>query len=180
MTFIVYFAIGIWHGASFKYIVYGLWNGGIITASLLLEPVWIHLKAKLHIPSKSKWLAIWQVLRTNFLVFIGRYITRAPRFLVAVEMLQLTVTTFSFQGLLNGKLLMLGLTLQDILIVLIGTFFLLFVEAKEEQGKSVRTSLGKKNFFVQWGVMLAVLFVLFVFGINRGDYIASEFIYKQF
>lgn len=26
-TFVVYFVIGIWHGANFRYIVFGLWNG---------------------------------------------------------------------------------------------------------------------------------------------------------
>ena len=36
-TFIVYFIIGIWHGANFRYIAFGLWNGVLITASLLLE-----------------------------------------------------------------------------------------------------------------------------------------------
>ena len=40
--------------------------------------------------------------------------------------------------------------------------------------------LDKKGFKTQWAVMMLSLVVLLVFGICRGDYIASEFIYKQF
>ena len=37
-TFLVYFVIGIWHGANWRYVAFGFWNGGIITLSLLLAP----------------------------------------------------------------------------------------------------------------------------------------------
>ena len=40
--------------------------------------------------------------------------------------------------------------------------------------------LDKKGFKTQWAVIMVSLIVLLVFGICRGDYIASEFIYKQF
>jgi len=48
-TFIVYLIIGIWHGANFRYIFYGFFNGAIITSSLLLAGVYMKLKEKLHI-----------------------------------------------------------------------------------------------------------------------------------
>lgn len=180
VTFVVYFAIGIWHGASFKYIVFGIWNGALITISLLLEPFFIKVKAKLKIDDKKGWFQIFQMVRTSILVLIGRYITRAGRFLAAVEMLKLTVTTFRFDGILNGTLLTMGLSFQDYVIVLVGTCILLVVEAFEEKGRDLRVQLEQKKFSVQWAVMMASLLILLVFGICRGDYIASEFIYKQF
>ena len=180
VTFIVYFAIGIWHGSSLKYIVFGLWNGVLITVSLLLEPFFINVKSRLKIDDKKAWFKSFQILRTSILVLIGRYITRAGRILAAVEMLKLTITTFSLNGILNGSLLNMGLTFQDYIVILIGTFVLLIVEAFDEFGKNLRIKLNKKNFGIQWIVMMASLLVLLVFGICRGDYIASEFIYKQF
>lgn len=47
-TFIVYLIIGIWHGANFRYIAFGLWNGVLITASLLLERTFLRWKSALH------------------------------------------------------------------------------------------------------------------------------------
>lgn len=46
-TFIVYLIIGIWHGANFRYIAFGLWNGILITASLLMERRFLSWKEKL-------------------------------------------------------------------------------------------------------------------------------------
>ena len=43
-TFLVYFVIGIWHGANWRYVAFGFWNGGIITLSLLLAPYFLRWK----------------------------------------------------------------------------------------------------------------------------------------
>ena len=34
-----FLTIGLWHGAEFKYIAYGLYNGGIIILGLLLSHI---------------------------------------------------------------------------------------------------------------------------------------------
>lgn len=95
-------------------------------------------------------------------------------------MLKLTITTFSLRGILNGTLLNMGLTLQDYIVILFGIGILLIVEAFDECGKNLRIQINKKKFPVQWAVMMGSLLFLLVFGICRGNYIASEFIYKQF
>jgi len=180
VTFIVYFAIGIWHGASWKYIVFGIWNGTIITISLLLEPLFIKIKEKLHIDDKKIWYRIFQIIRTSIIVLIGRYITRASRFLAGVEMLKLTICNFSIKGITDGTLLNMGLTMQDFIVIIVGTIVLLVAELFDENGKNLRLRIDKSSFKVQWIVMMVSLIVLLIFGICRGDYIASEFIYKQF
>ena len=65
--------IGIWHGANFRYIAFGLWNGVLITASLLLERTFLRWKSALHINDKSAAWRVFMTLRTMLLVFIGRY-----------------------------------------------------------------------------------------------------------
>ncbi|MFQ9860314.1 MAG: MBOAT family O-acyltransferase, partial [Evtepia gabavorous] len=52
-TFLVYFVIGIWHGANWRYVAFGFWNGGIITLSLLLAPYVLRWKQALRINDKS-------------------------------------------------------------------------------------------------------------------------------
>ena len=37
---LIFFIVGVWHGASWKYILYGLYNGIIIALSNLLKPVY--------------------------------------------------------------------------------------------------------------------------------------------
>lgn len=45
---IIFFIVGVWHGAAWKYIAYGMYNGLIMAVSVLLEPVYKKF-LKLHI-----------------------------------------------------------------------------------------------------------------------------------
>lgn len=179
-TFLVYFIIGIWHGANFRYIAFGLWNGVLITSSLLLANQFYRLREKLHIADDSKWFHVFRVLRTFGLVFIGRYITRAPRLLTALQMLKKTVCSPCLYQLREHEFLRLGLGKADLLVVAVSVVFLLLVELYQERGGKVRKALERQNAFVQWLCILLSLLVLLVFGLLRDPAISSEFIYKQF
>lgn len=179
-TFIVYFIIGIWHGANWRYIAFGFWNGGWITLGLLLEPRFAAWKSALHIDGQSKWYRALQTLRTGFLVFLGRYITRAPRLLTGLWMMRETFVHPHIADLWNGTLLELGLSGGDMAVTLLGLSVVLAVEWYQEKGGHVRAALAEKNAFVQWLAIALPLLVLYCFGILRADYISSEFIYRQF
>lgn len=179
-TFIVYFVIGIWHGASWKYILFGCYNGVIITASLLLEPWFIQTKNKLKIKDDSRIWSIWCILRTCAIVVLGRYITRAAGVGDALDMIIKTVTDFSPAPVLDGTLFALGLTKFDYLIVALGALAIFVIEYSEEHGVRLSEKIEAKGTIPVFLMIFAVLFVFVVFGVFRGSYISSEFIYKQF
>lgn len=178
-TFIVYLIIGIWHGANFRYIAFGLWNGTLITASLLMERRFLAWKSALHINDKSTGWRIFMTVRTALLVFIGRYFTRAPRLTVVFSLLKTTVLHPNF-GELPHKILTLGLTAGDLLIVAAGILIVHIVEFFEERGTDVRGWLNARKSSVQVLILLVSLLILAFFGIFRSGYISSEFIYGQF
>ncbi len=179
-TFIVYFVIGIWHGASWKYILFGCYNGVIITAALLLEPWFISVKSKLSIKDDAKWYGVWCILRTTAIVVLGRYITRAAGVGDAAAMLAKTVTDFAPATLFDGTLFTLGLTGFDFLVIAAGAITIFIVELFEERGIRLSEKIEEKGIIPVFLLIFAVLFVFVAFGIFRGDYIAAEFIYKQF
>ena len=178
-TFIVYLIIGIWHGANFRYIAFGLWNGTLITASLLMERRFLAWKSALHIDDKSTGWRIFMTVRTALLVFIGRYFTRAPRLTTVFSLLKTTVLHPNF-GELPHKILSLGLTAGDLLIVAAGILIVHAVEFFEERGTDVRGWLNARNPNVQRLILLGSMLILVLFGIFRSGYISSEFIYGQF
>lgn len=179
-TFVVYFVIGVWHGANFRYIAFGLWNGVLITGALLLAKPFATIWTKLGISRDHRGLRIFRTLRTMLLVFIGRYITRAPRLMTAIGMLWTTVTKPCLYQLTDGTILQLGLQRSDLAVVALGTASVLVVESYQERGGQVRKTLEKQGFFTQWLCIFLPLLGLLLLGILRGGYIASEFIYKQF
>ena len=173
-TFLVYLVIGIWHGANFRYIAFGLWNGVLITASLLLEKTFLRWKAALHVNDKSAGWRVFMTLRTALLVFIGRYFTRAPRLRSVFTLLKTTVL-HPQPGQLS-----LGLAKTDFLVIALGLIVLLVLESLQERGVQIRAELEKKSGFVQWAAMTALLLAVFLLGVFRAGYIPSGFIYTQF
>ncbi len=180
VTFFIYFIIGIWHGANFRYIAFGFWNGFWITLALLLAGPFETVKTKLHIPDKSRWYHAWTVVRTWVIVFIGRYITRAPRLKTAVYMIGRTLRHFEVSSLTLPRVLSLGLTGKDLLVILCGLIVLLTVETLQERGVQIRATLAKKHAVVQLLCLLALCLSLYFFGILRGSHIATSFIYQQY
>lgn len=180
ITFIVYFVIGIWHGGSLKYIAFGLWNGILITTSLLLEPFFIKVKQKLNITDKNKLFYIFQIVRTSIIVLIGRYITRAPRLLDVFDMAKITFTNFNLSNVFDGTMMNFGITMTDYIVIIVGTIVILIMEAIDEYGIGIKKLVEKQKVIVQWLILMISILTLTIFGICRGNYIASEFIYKQF
>lgn len=180
-TFIIYFIIGIWHGAELKYIAFGLWNGVIISTSQLLKPTFTAFRARHNITPEHLPYRLFQMVRTALLVFLGRYITRAAGLSRALVMLQMTVFSFQPAALFSGVLLTLGLAGSDYIVLLVGAVVLLVAEGiQEHTGESVTAFLQRKGPTAQCTALFMGLLALTLFGIFRGDYIAAAFIYQQF
>ena len=73
--FAVWFGNGIWHGAEWKYIIYGLYYYVIMVLGMLLEPAFVSFCSKLNIDRNASWYHTMQVVRTFsviLLYFIGK------------------------------------------------------------------------------------------------------------
>lgn len=178
-TLVVYLIIGVWHGANFRYIFYGLWNGAIITGAALLEGSFGRWKRRLHIGEDSKPWHVVRVVRTWLIVFVGRYITRAPRLLTAFHLLKRTFTPSALHAsqLWNGTLLHMGLDVYDYAVLLLGLIVVLIVELMQERRGSVRAILEKKRGAVQCAAVAALLLAVLFLHVNQ---LSVDFIYKQF
>ena len=161
-TFVVYFAIGIWHGANFRFVAFGLWNGAIITASLLMAGTFTKIRTRLGISDDNRFWWLFSILRTSFIVFLGRYITRSPRFTYALSNLMRTFLDFQPQALIDGTLLNLGVSAFDFGVMAVAALAMLVLEYQQEKGVKIRQSLEKRGFFVQWlAIIIPLAAILF-------------------
>ena len=103
-----FLTIGLWHGAEFKYIAYGLYNGIIVISGLVLEPYLVKLAKLLRINTETFSWKLFQILRTFFLIVLGRIFPRAESFSVAIEMLK-SMLVFNPGIFLNDHLFKLGI-----------------------------------------------------------------------
>ena len=175
---IVFLVVGIWHGAAWKYIAYGLYNGLIIAISSLLAPLYRKGFEKFHINPKSGAWHVVQILRTFLLVNISWYFDMAVSLSAAFAMMKSTVTGFSLATLTDGSLMMLGLDKLDYMILAMGCLVVFLISFLKERGIQIRESLGRKPLVIRWAV-----YGMLVFGIPMFGYVMTTtggFIYAQF
>lgn len=178
--FFVWFGNGIWHGASWKYIVYGLYYYVIMMLGLLFEPVFKKIIEKLKINIESKWYKLMQIIRTNIFVLIGMLIFRAHSLTTAFEMFKSIFNMSNINMILNRKLFHIGITTKDFVVIGISVIILLIVGILQEKGICIREKISKKNVVIRWILYYGIIFVIAIFGIYGPGYAATNFIYGQF
>lgn len=178
-TFVIYFIVGIWHGAGLKYIAFGIWNGTLISLSLFFEEDFKNIKTKLNIDDKNKFYKLFMIIRTNILVVLGRYFTRSKDFKTAVNMIKHTFRNLSITGV-RTQFINLPIKTNDWLIIFISLIILFSVDYQSEKGRNLVEESDNWPIFIEYTyILLASIFL--IYGIIYADgFISSEFIYKGY
>ena len=185
--FILWSAVGLWHGGDFKYVIGSGWlHWFYIVFGMVTLPFFKKVLPKLHIRMEGKGADLFRILRTFFLVNIGNVFFNAKSAGDAVKMLRLGVSEWNPQILLNGSLLTLGLDGPDMAVLAVSVAVLFAVSLLEvlpdRNGKvmNVRDRAALQKLPVRWILYLALLFFVIVFGNYGPGYSSSAFIYQGF
>ena len=174
---LVFLLVGIWHGATANYVLWGLYNGIILAFSALMEPVYKKWNDNHSALSENKPFHVFRILRTFLIVNIGWFFDRASHGTDAFRMLFKTFNPLAWsgtEGLLNS-----GLKAHDWQILAIGTVILFTVSLLTERGKNVRSGILSLRLPVRWALLISFLyFVLVTFvGVGTGS---TGFMYAVF
>ncbi len=179
--FIVYLCVGIWHGADWKYAVYGVWNGFFIMNSLLLEERYKKIRERLHITDETKWFRYFQMLRTFTIVSLGRLISRGLSVKDSIGMFsRLFVRPFDYSMFTVETMENFGINMREWLLCLIVTLMILLIDILKEKGMNIRETISKKHLIIRWALYLFLIMMILVFGKYGPGYEASNFIYGNF
>ena len=177
---LVFFIVGIWHGAEWHYIIWGLYNGIIIASSDILEPVYDKIIETLHIDRKAKWYHIFQIIRTFIVVNIGWYFDRIVDIKAAFYSIKMSVFNLNPAMLLEEyEIIFEGVKPFGIQIALIGCVIIFIVSILEENKIEVRERLYKSPLLIRWGVYTFVI-LLTVFASTRVGDAVGGFMYANF
>ena len=174
---LVFFIVGIWHGAAWKYIMYGMYNGVIIAASGMLAPVYARIHESLHINPKSWWYQVFCIIRTFILVNIGFYFDMAPDLHAANVMLLDTVTKAHLSQISMATVKAVGLTAQDLIIVAAGCIIIFVVSVLKEKGIKIREAVASRNIVLRWFIYIVFIMFILIYGSTSTT---SDFIYANF
>lgn len=176
--FVVWFATGIWHGASWNFIVWGLGNCVVILVSQELEPFYRWFHGKVHVSGTFGW-RMFQVIRTVLLMSCLRTFDCYRDVPLTFRMFGSIFTTWNWRELFSGALLELGLGISDYIVVLIGFFLLLGVSLAQRSG-AVREKIAAKCYCVRFVIWFGLFLLILLWGTYGIGYDASQFIYNQF
>lgn len=171
-TVVVFLLVGIWQGPGLQNIAYGLWNGLLMSGAMLCAPLfekWKHNGRLMH---------VFRILRTCFLVTIGRFFSRADSLASAWGMLRHSFT-HCLWNLSPGAFLSFGLDLRGYLTVFLAGLILFFVSYRQEKGVHIRQSLAQKKPVVQFFVLLAAVLIVMAAVYLNGDYTAIAYVYES-
>lgn len=178
--FFVWFANGMWHGASGKYIFYGLYYYALMMLGQALRPLTAKALAQLHISRESRGYHVFEVLRTGLIVCFGMLIFRAETLQQAWSMFTDIFTQFGASQLFDGTLLVSGISISDYVILALAFCLVLAISLLQERGVQIRQRLASQVLPVRWTVYFGLLFAFIIFGAYGGNFTNTAFIYGEF
>ncbi|MBR2823420.1 MAG: MBOAT family protein [Clostridia bacterium] len=179
--FIVYFLVGLWHGADWKYIVYGVWNGVFITSGILLENAYAKARGLCGIDEGTVTWRAFRILRTFAIVSFGRYFSRADSLGHAMDLFRRTFIHWrDLSFLTDGTLLKWGLNTANWVLLAVCVLILFYVDARHEKGISFRRTIAAQALPFRWLIYIGAVLALLIFGCYGPEYSAASFIYERF
>lgn len=177
--FAVWLATGIWHGAAWHFVVWGLMNFVVIMASQELEPLYAKFHAKYGLKDK-KGYEVFEIVRTFFLMSSLKLFDCYRNVGLTFKMFGSMFIPTNIGKVFGGELLNLGLTGGDYLVAGIAIVIVFLVSLyKKLKGQDLREELVERfPCFVLCSS--ALIIATLVFGAYGKGFDASQFIYNQF
>lgn len=167
-VFLTFIIIGIWHGASWNFVILGLLQGIAINYEFFTK------KSRLKVSSR---IPVWLNLSLSR-IFTLIFISVSHVFFFTKD---LNEAMLYFSGMFGGKgysgnALNTGLATKDLILVATGFIIVLASEYRDETGKKPLKMAIINNRLVFWIVAIASAAILIFAGINK----SAGFIYEQF
>ena len=178
--FCVWIANGIWHGAGWKYIFFGMYHFAFILCGNIVQPTVIKTAQRLHIDRNCLWYRIIQIIRTAILVCIGELFFRAHGLAAGIKMFRKMITDFTFATLRDGSIFTFGMDPKDYIVLGAFALFLLVIGIIQEKGIIIRDEINKKNVVFRLAVYYVFILIIVIFGAYGADYLPVNPIYADF
>lgn len=175
---------GLWHGAGWNYVAWGLLNGLYQVVGDMTRPLRGRLKEMLHIRTECGSCHLLQGLITFVFVDIAWMFFRADNMTAACSMLRQSVANIGLLTFFDPNNIFgintMALPQKDFFVLLVGLIALMLVDYWKKQKKDIKGALDRQNVWFRWLVYYGLIFAVVIFGVYGPEYDASTFIYFQF
>ena len=178
--FCVWFSNGLWHGAAWNYIFFGMYHFVLILCGNIISPAVRTVNAKLHISPEKFPYRLMQMLRSCILVVIGELFFRANGLRAGLAMFKKLFTDMKITLLTPEVLKPLGIDLKDIAIVLVAVTIVFVISLLNEKGIPVGERVNSLKLPARWAILFTLIMFIVIFGAYGPGYIPVDPIYAEF
>ena len=175
--FCVWFSNGLWHGAAWSYIFFGMYHFVLILCGNIISPAVRAVNTKLHISPEKLPYRLMQILRSCVLVVIGELFFRANGLRAGLAMFKKLFTDMKIT-LLTPK--PLGIDFKDIAIVLVTVAIVFVISLLNEKGIPVGERINSLKLPARWAILFTLIMFIVIFGAYGPGYIPVDPIYAEF
>ncbi|MCD8083983.1 MAG: MBOAT family protein [Clostridiales bacterium] len=175
---VVWLTAGIWHGASWNFVAWGMANCIVMLASQECAGLYRAYHKRFSF-SNAKGYRYFEMIRTFFLfacLEMFEYYSFGNVFLMFGNM----VSTARFSQLFDGRWSALGLGRADLLAAGVGILLMFLVSVWQEKGRHVRRTIEEMPWLLHYGFIFGMCMMVLIVGVYGHGYDASQFIYNQF
>lgn len=179
--FITFLISGMWHGANWTYIVWGMLHGIYQILGNITKPYrkWIYEHFRMNQNCFS--FRLGQRICTFLLVAVAWIFFRADSLSTAIAYIMRMVSHFDIWNLFNHSVYNLGLDILQMNILSTAFGVLLIIDyLKYKTNKNIDTLLFEQNYIFYCTVIILLFVSTLVFGMYGPDFNAQDFIYFQF
>ena len=177
-TTVTWFTTGLWHGAAWNFIVWGMLNCLVILVSQELEPLYRRFRGRFPKLVASYPYHCFAVTRTFLLMGLIRSLDCYRNVSVTFASWGSMFTSFNWGEVFGGGLLGLGLDIVDYVIIAVAVL-VVFTVSKLGEKRDIREALVGKT-ALSWTLTGLVLMAILLFGAYGTDFASIPSIYGQF
>ncbi len=177
---IVFLFSGLWHGASWSYVIWGGINGAYLVIGDLTKGLRDKLKDLLRLKKDSLCDRIAQSIITFFLIDFSWLFFRAGSLSRSKMVIHKILSASDMALLFDGRLYNLGLDEKNFRLMMVSIMILLAIDVLHKKGISIRNKLREQSLWIRFLFPIAMIMSILIFGIYGAQYEASAFIYFQF
>ena len=177
--FPVWVATGVWHGAGWKYLFYGMYYFVILLLGVALEPLKEKRNKKLGIDPNASWFKTLRILKTWVIIFTGELFFNAKTLTAGFEMFFSIFGNFHISSIWKywpDDLLTTG----DVYAIVGGCIIVWIVGFLKEHGWDARKKILESATPARWSILFTLAFALLLFGAYGTGYQPVDLIYAGF
>ena len=177
-TMVVFLCSGLWHGAAWTFVAWGLLHGLYLVCGRLTLPLRKRLYTALRVPYGCLPARLWRTAWTFALVAFSMIFFRAGGMDAALSMVRSLLRPGAFPG--REAVLAWGMDGPDLLLSAVCVAAVVLCDVLRRRWGSLSARLLQKPLAVQWAVLLAGVLTVAIFGMYGEGYVEKPFIYFQF